>query len=305
MFLRRNVFSIAAVILALAAGLVLGSHWLDGPAPWSGWGERNRAEALAARVDRLTAEANAADAFIAGSSGRVLGGTLSGRGVLLFTTPDADRGDVDAVAKALTTAGASIGGTVGLTGAFVDSGQGDRLRTAATNLIPAGGQLRGDTIDQGGLAGDLLGLAFLVDPGSGQQRSTPEERALILDTLRAGGFVTAGDVQPAQLAVVVTGDGAGDGDQGSIVARFADALRGRGAGVVLAGRAGSATGAGAIAAVRADGPAAHAVTTVDNVDREIGRVTTALGLSEQLNGGSGRYGTGPDASSLSVIALPR
>ncbi|WP_425301966.1 copper transporter [Nocardia wallacei] len=44
-------------------------------------------------------------------------------GVLVFTTPDADAADVEAVTKGLTTAGAVVGGTVALTDAFVDSGQ--------------------------------------------------------------------------------------------------------------------------------------------------------------------------------------
>ncbi|MFI5783385.1 copper transporter [Nocardia sp. NPDC051570] len=307
---RQHAISLASVFLALALGLLLGSHLLDGgapSAPWSKSGDRQRADTLTAQNGRLTDELNAANGFIARSSAKILGGTLNGRSVLLFTTPDADNGDVDAVGKTLSTAGATVTGRIALTDAFVDSGQGDRLRTAATNMIPAGAQLQTGAVDQGSLVGDLLGLAFLVDPGNGQPRATPQERTLILDTLRGGGFLTYGDVQPAQLAVVVTGNGAKAdlNNRGSIIGRFAGGLRGRGAGVVLAGRAGAADGAGPIAVVRADGQLANAVTTVDNIDREIGRITTALGLAEQLGGGAGRYGTGPKANSLTVVALPR
>jgi hypothetical protein len=92
--------------------------------------------------------------------------------------------------------------------------------------------------------------------------------------------------------------------QGSNTARFAGGLRGRGAGVVLAGRSGAADNPGPIAVVRSDAALATAVTTVDNLDREIGRVTTVLGLSEQLNGGAGRYGTGPKANSLTLAGVP-
>jgi hypothetical protein len=305
--LRQHAISIASIFLALAIGVVLGSHSGVLNSLHPGRADlQPRVDAMTAQNARLAGQLNAADGFIAGAQGRLLGGTLANRSVLVFTTPDADIDDVDAVTKALTTAGAMVAGRVALSDPFVDSAQGDRLRTAVTNMIPAGAQLQTGAVDQGSLAGDLLGLALLTDPATGQQRATDQERGLILNTLRSGGFLTFDDLQPAQLAVVVTGDGArsGENNQGSIIARFAGALRGRSAGTVLAGRAGAANGAGPIAAVRSDAKLAGAVTTVDDVDHEIGRVTTALGLSEQLKGVAGRYGTGASANSLTVAAMP-
>ncbi|RDI44455.1 copper transporter [Nocardia mexicana] len=304
--LRQHAISIAAIFLALAVGLVLGGQVIGGGSLRADRGDGRTAE-LSDENAELTAQLNAADAFVARSAGRLLGGTLADRSVLVFTTPDADNADVDAVTKSLLASGATVAGKVSLTAAFVDSGQGDRLRTAATNMIPAGAQLQTGAVDQGGLAGDLLGLALLTDPGSGQPRATEQERGLILDTLRGGGFLNADTVHPAQLAVVVTGDGAkADQDnEGSIVGRFAGGLKGRSAGVVLAGRSGAADGSGPIAVVRGDSQLGSTVTTVDNVNHEIGRVTTALGLSEQLNGVTGRYGTGAKANSLTVAAMPR
>ncbi|MEU2102723.1 copper transporter, partial [Nocardia sp. NPDC019255] len=55
---------------------------------------------------------------------------------------------------------------------------------------------------------------------------------------------------------------------------------------------------------RADAALAAQVSTVDNVERELGRVTTALALGEQLNGGAGRYGTGAKAASLTLAVVP-
>ncbi|MBF6175865.1 copper transporter [Nocardia blacklockiae] len=303
--IRRYAVPIAAILLALAVGVLLGAQSRGGPLRTDS--AAARADELAAANDALNAQVRAADAFVARSAGRLLGGTLTDRTVLVFTTPDADGGDVEAVTKSLTTAGAVVSGTVALTDAFVDSGQGDRLRTAVTNMIPAGAQLPTGAVDQGSLAGDLLGVALLTDPANGQPRATDQERGLILDTLRGGGFLTADTVHPAQLAVVVTGDGAraDENNRGSIAARFAGGLKGRGAGVVLAGRPGAAAGSGPIAVVREDARLGGAVSTVDNVDREIGRVTTALALGEQLGGVSGRYGTGDRAGSLTVTASPR
>ncbi|MFJ9369431.1 copper transporter [Nocardia sp. NPDC101769] len=301
---RHHAISIAAVFLALAVGVVLGTR-TQGNGLFPGSGDRQQIDDLRAENGRLNEQVKAADAFLSGSAGKLLAGALANRAVLVFTTPDADSGDADTVTAALTTAGATVTGRIGLTGAFTDSSEGDRLRTALLNVVPAGARLGVDAVDQGSLAGDLLGQVLLDDPASGQPRGTQQERGLALETLRGGGFLSFADVQPAQLAVVVTGDGAraDENNRGTIIARFAGGLRSHSAGVVLAGRYGAAEGPGAIAVARSEG-GLSTVTTVDNVDREIGRITTVLGLTEQLNGGTGRYGTGSKATSLTVAAMP-
>lgn len=302
--MRRLLISLAAVFLALIVGAVLGAVVRQGNSDRDDLARRN--DALAAANQQLEHRADAAEDFIDRSSDRLLTGTLTDRTVLIFTTPDANVADADAVTAALTTAGATVTGRVALTDAFVDASQGDRLRTAVTNMIPAGAQLQTESVDQGSLAGDLLGLALLNDPASGAERATGQERGLILGTLRDGGFLATGDLAPAQLAVVVTGAGAraGHDGRGSIVAHFAGALRERGAGVVLAGRPGSSRAPGPIAQVRADRRLEAAVTTVDDVNRESGRVTTVLGLAEQLDGKTGHYGAGPDVGAAPAGALP-
>lgn len=309
---RQHVVSIVAIFLALAVGVVLGSQTVAADL-LSGLRAdktdlRKQLEVASDQNRRLTDENNATDQFIAGSADRILGGTLVDRSVVVFTTPDAEPSDVEAVTKNLEISGATVTGRIALTDTFVDASEGDRMRTALTNVIPAGAQLRTGQVDQGSMAGDLLGLVLLLDPANAQPRSTPEELSLVLETLRGGGFLAYGDTpaRPANLAVVVTGNGAksGDNSQGSNIARFAGALRGRGAGTVLAGRSGAADNPGPIAIIRSDAALATAVTTVDNLDREIGRVTTVLGLSEQLSGGAGRYGTGTKATSLTLVAPP-
>lgn len=310
--LRQHAISIAAIFLALAVGVVLGSQTLAADM-LSGLRSdrtdlREQVDTLTAQNERLSGQLDGADRFIAGSAGRILGGTLADRSVVVFTTPDADPTDVDGVSRALETAGAAVTGRVGLADAFVDAGEGDRMRSALTNIVPAGAQLRTGAVDQGSMAGDLLGLTLLLDPETGQPRSTPQELSLVMETLRGGGFLAYGEtpVRPAQLAVVVTGNGvASDTGQGATIARFTGALRARAAGAVLAGRAGAAESEGSIGEVRAQTPLAATVSTVDNIDREIGRVTTVLALTEQLAGGSGRYGTGPTAASLTLVAMPR
>jgi hypothetical protein len=103
---------------------------------------------------------------------------------------------------------------------------------------------------------------------------------------------------PAQLAIVLTGGQltANAGDQAAMLARFATQLQRTGAGTVLAGANGSATGTGPIGVARAD-TADTTLSTVDNADTAAGRITTILALQEQLNGKAGNYGTASNAQS--------
>ncbi|MFE3292810.1 copper transporter [Rhodococcus sp. NPDC059234] len=311
--LRQHAISIAAIFLALAIGVVLGSGTLSG-ALLSGL--RDDKSDLQRQVNELNSEKNAlgeqlntADSFDAAVSGRVVRDALAQRTVVIVTTPDADPADLDALTRLIGAAGGTVTGRVGLTDSFVDAANSDQLRTAVTNVIPAGIQLRTGAVDQGSLAGDLLGSVLLLNAQNAQPQSTPEELGVALEALRAGGFVAYdnGAVKPAQLAVVLTGsgaraDGSDGGNRGAIVARFAGALDARGAGTVLAGRPASAVGNGPIAVVRSDTALSTGVTTVDDVNRESGRITTVLGLQEQLGGTSGRYGTGPGAAAVTVGA---
>jgi hypothetical protein len=91
------------------------------------------------------------------------------------------------------------------------------------------------------------------------------------------------------------------GNAGSTVARFATALAAHGAGTVLAGADGSASGTAAIAVARADSRMGGAVTTVDDADMESGRITAVLALHDLLGGGhTAQYGTGAGAQALTV-----
>ncbi|NLG54519.1 MAG: copper transporter [Rhodococcus sp.] len=308
--LRQHAVSIAAIFLALAVGIALGSGVLS-PGVVSGLRSdksdlEQSLEQANQQINALEMQLNAADSFSAAVADRTLRDALPGTTVLIVTTPDADPGDVDAVHRVLGQSGAAVTGNLTLTDTFVDASGGDRLRTVVNNVIPAGVTLQTGAVDQGSLAGDLLGAVLLINPESGHAWGTDAERELALETLRGGGFVTYdAPPAPAQLAVVLTGDQNGDGEvlsgnRGAVVARFASGLDGRGSGVVLAGRPGSANGNGAVAVTRSDSALTARVSTVDDVHRESGRLTVPMALSEQLGGGSGRYGTGPGATAITV-----
>ncbi len=307
--MRQHAISIAAIFIALAIGVVLGSGLLSSGLVSGLRDDRadleNEIGAVQETNNQLGEQLNAADSFDAVVAPRIVRDALAERSVVVITTPDADPGDVDGVQSLIDASGASVTGRVSLTESFVTAASGDDLRTRLTNVVPAGVQLRTGAVDQGSMAGDLLGSVLLLDSDTAQPQSSPEELSLALETLRSGGYIAYdnGAVAPAQLAVIVTGGNESeDGNRGAIVARFAGGLDSRGAGTVLAGRTGAADGNGPIAVVRSDAALSSGVSTVDNVDRVSGRVTTTLALQEQLDDIAGRYGTGPNATAVTVGA---
>ena len=70
---------------------------------------------------------------------------------------------------------------------------------------------------------------------------------------------------------------------------------------MITGRDGSATGTAAVAVTRADAGLTNAVSTVDNVDTESGRITAVLALQDLIKGAKpGQYGIGQGASSVTI-----
>jgi hypothetical protein len=300
--MRYHLISIAAVFLALAMGVVLGSTTLSRTL-LSGLSSDNGD--LARQVSELEAQRNGqaarlrdADGFAATVGPLAVRGLLDRRTVVLITTADAAPADRDAVKTLVTASGATVTGELQLTDAFADPARAEALKDIATRLLPAGVQLPTVT-DPGTLAGGLLGPLLLISKADNRPQASPEETAAALTGLSDGGFVRAAEgLKPAQLAVVLTGGairGDAVGDRAATIARFATQVDRAGAGTVLAGGAGSADGTGPLGVVRADTAATQILSTVDNVDTPAGRVVTLLALREQLDEKSGRYGTAGNA----------
>ncbi|QVI25527.1 copper transporter [Mycolicibacterium neoaurum] len=304
--LRSHAISLAAVFLALAVGVVLGSGLFADTVLSS---LRNDKAELRTEIETLTDEKNelneklsAAGEFDALMAPRMLRDTLRGTSVMMFRTPDAADDDVEAVNRMVAQGGGRVAGTIILTPQFVDANSSEKLLSVVNSpIVPVGRQLATTSVDQGSQAGDLLGIAVL----SGKDPAVPDDqRDVVLQTLRDTGFITYdGQIGAADTAVIITGGSLGDdaGNRGATVARFAAALAPHGGGTVLAGRDGSATGTAAVAVARSDAALSNAVTTVDDIGAESGRITTALALSDLLRGSQpGRYGIGQGATSVTV-----
>ncbi len=308
--LRHHAISLAAVFLALAVGVFLGSGVLSDPLMSGLRGDKQdlnkQITALTDQRNALNEKLSATNDFDTQMASRIVRDALAGKSVVLFRTPDADGDDVEAMSRIVGQAGGVVTGTVTLTQEFVDANAAEKLRSVVnSSIVPAGAQLSTAQVDQGSQAGDLLGIALLINRNPDVKPADDTQRDTVLAALRDTGFLTysADRIGAADTAVVVTGGALGDdaGNQGSTVARFAAGLAPHGSGTVLAGRDGSATGTSAVAVARADAGMSAAVTTVDDISSESGRITTALALQNLIRGApNGKFGTGPGATSITV-----
>jgi Copper transport outer membrane protein, MctB len=308
--LRSHVISLAAVFLALAIGVALGSGLLSNTVLS---GLRDDKHELQNQINTLTDERNglneklsAASEFDSQMSPRILREALVEKSVVLFRTPDAADDDIDAVTRLVGQAGGTVTGTVALTQQFVDANSAEKLLSVVNSpIVPAGKQLSTTSVDQGSQAGDLLGIALLINRDPKVQAVDDTQRDTVLATLRDTGFITYGDkrVGAANAALIVTGGALGEdaGNRGSTVARLAAGMAPHGSAIVLAGRDGSATGTAAVAVTRSDAALTSAVGTVDDLDSEAGRITATLALADLIHGGKpGQYGIGQGATSVTV-----
>jgi hypothetical protein len=308
--LRSHAISLAAVFLALAIGVALGSGLLSNTL-LSGLRDdkhemQNQINGLTDDKNGLNEKLSAAGEFDAQMSPRILRDALTGKSVVLFRTPDAADDDVDALARFIGAAGGTVSGTVALTQEFVDANSAEKLLSVVNSpIVPAGRQLNTKSVDQGSQAGDLLGIALLRAKDPGTPAVDDAQRDAVLTALRDTGFITYGRdrVGPADTALIVTGGGLGEdaGNQGATVARLAAGLAPHGAGTVVAGRDGSASGTAAVAVTRSDPALTGAVSTVDDIDTQSGRITTVLALQELAVGGRpGQFGIGQGAMAVTV-----
>ncbi|MDG5483326.1 copper transporter [Mycolicibacterium gadium] len=308
--LRSHAISLAAVFLALAIGVALGSGLLSDTV-LSGL-RADKAE-LHDQINTLTDDKNAineklsaAGEFDSQMAPRILRDSLKGKSVMIFRTPDAAQDDVEGLARLVSEAGGTVAGTVGLTPEFVNANSSEKLLSVVNSpIVPAGKQLSTTSVDQGSQAGDLLGISLLINRDPKVSVVDDIQRDTVLATLRDTGFITYGTerIGPADTALIVTGGALPEdaGNQGSTVARFAAGMAPHGSGTVLAGRDGSASGTAAVAVARSDASLGTTVSTVDDIDSESGRITSVLALGDLIAGGKpGQYGIGQGAASVTI-----
>ena len=306
---RHRVLWLAAVFLALAAGVMLGSFALSGPLVSGLRGDKGSLQqqinTLGDENRVLSEKLVATDAFDAQMSPRMVRDALAGKSVVIVRTPGAEDSDVDAMSRLLGQAGGSVTTTIELTDEFVHGNAAEKLQSVVNSpIVPAGARLNTVLTDPSAQAGDLVGIALMISRDPKIAPIDDTARDTVLSALRDTGFLVYGD-RPgaADAAVVVTGGAlpADAGNEGLTVARFAAGLAPHGSGVILAGRDGSATGVSAVAVARADAGLSSAMTTVDDIGLASGRITAVLGLQSLIAGGQpGKYGSGDGAAAVTI-----
>ncbi len=293
---RYHLVSLSAVLMALAAGVVLGAGPLAdavstavGPAPSAS--AQAGSSAQAAALAQLQSTARYDDAVLAAGATKIVRGSLNGTRVVLVVAAGAPADTVAATASLLQSAGATVTGQVQLTAAWTDAAQSTVLTGITDQLVPADTK-EGDGTPAGNAAAALAAAVLATKAADVGQ--TSDSSTALLAGLQQGGFVTVKGTpaQAAALAVLVGPPGARNG---AALVPLARALAAAGSGSVTAAPRGSAAPGGLVAAIRSDAVARAAVSTVDCVDLAAGRVAAVLALARDRAGRHGQYGIGPGA----------
>jgi hypothetical protein len=300
---RYHLVSIAAVFLALAVGIVLGSGPLKDDI--SGFLEDRTAQLAKEKVDlqhqisALRNDQSAYEDFAKLTQPVLVENLLNDRVVTLFVLPDASGDQVNAVKSAIEEGGGTVGEEVEIKSAWSDPGQRDVLARVAED-VTKGGRAN----DTYALASEALAQAVMV-PGGRATGDPYQEGGLTLGSFEQAGLISADEAEVIRGdAAVVVGPATPVTDADLTLVPLLSALDQAGAGTVLAAPNGSADGDGIVAALRAS-DANGTVSSVDRLDTTSGVTVTILALAEQLAGGVGQYGTGPDANGPAPDPLPR
>ncbi|MFC5007546.1 copper transporter [Dactylosporangium cerinum] len=302
---RYHVVSLAAVFLALAIGLVVGTAAANGPLAENLNDQVNKItdekEQLRDDLDQSRAELKKNSDFATEVAPMLLNGKLVGHTALLVKIEGNDK-DVDTAADGITTmlqtAGAKLTGTVTIKEKFSAGVSDSTLLDLADSTAPPAiiGALPNNGKGQETSAALLAAVLVADKAGTPQVDGTRK----VLSAYQNGGYIGLdGDLKtPADVVIVVAGAPATGKDAKernaaalTVVSRLDVALSGD---VVVAGLSAN----GLVSSVRDDASIAKDVSTVDNAVTAYGQVAAVMALVERLGGKAGHYGIGSGATSL-------
>ena len=302
---RYHVVSLAAVFLALAIGLVVGTAAANGPIADNLKDQFNNVSAdnqqLRDTVDQRTADLNKAGEFATEAAPVLLAGKLSGKKVLVLSLQGNDK-DVDKTVDGLSTflqmAGATVTGEVKLTEKFIAPTSKDQLLDTADASAPP--SVSGALPNQNDGVDTSAALLATLLVGRSNSVAVDGTRA-VLRAYESQGFISYdGDfTAPAEAVVLVAGaptTGKDAKDRAAAAMTVINRFELAGSLVV-----GGLSTVGMVSAVRSDSALGKQVSTVDNTVTAFGQVAVVLALSDRMAGKAGHYGTGDGATSM----LPR
>jgi hypothetical protein len=308
---RYHLVSIIAVFLALAVGIVVGSTALQPGVETSLLKTeqilRSQIGNLKSTNAQLTQQGSADQQFAEAAAGRLLSHLLTGQSVVLVVAPDASDQVVTGLATAVQQAGGTITGQVALQPQFFDASDSTEARLTGLAQQLAGdaglslsGQPGSGPVSGQQAAAQILAAALVQKNSNGL---TTQQAQAILAGLGQGGYLqvtpasgSSATLPLATMALVVAPatppDTSGTSPASLALLAVAEELQSSSSGTVLAGSlAGSGPGS-AIDQATGGGK----ISTVDDADAAVGRVTAVQALSELLAGHSpASYGVNPGA----------
>jgi hypothetical protein len=296
---RYHLVSIIAIFFALATGIILGAGPLDEQVNETLVDQipqlRDENQQLRDQIVGLEADLAFEESFIEGVAPTLVADRLADRQVALVVLPGSDEEQVAAIRSQLEGAGAAVSATVTVAPTWSDADSEPALDALATELVTSGTTLQTDGTGYDRGAAVLAGA--LLRPGDQPSVDTDADQITAIATgYGEAGLATIetadGDDPQATLAVIVAGPPPEDDVERrtGVLTSLMSALDAAGDGSVLGGPAASAGEGGLIAVVREDQDLAAAVSTVDSVDLNSGRVAVVFAAAEQEQGGSGQYG---------------
>lgn len=306
---RYHVVSLVAVFIALAVGIVLGAGPLRGQLSDTIEGqvaelgeERN---VLRADLTLQESRADSRDQVLDEVAPDVVQDILAGQTVAIVELPDADSDTVDDVVAAVTQAGATDGPRVQVLDEWDDNDNASQRSAAADEMAALWGADLATAPDPAAaaLATSITGWG----PSGGRYPVEVGQEVLEDAGLISVSSASAGDGLPVSLVIVVGGSApAGDEGTASVDPQqlaLATALAQTESEVLVAGQgteepSGSAeeTPANALVTdIRADSDLSVAMTTVDNSDTALGRLSVVWGLLWLSSDQVGHYGFASDA----------
>lgn len=284
---RYHLVSIAAIFLALAAGIALGSGPLDNAKNIIG--DDSNASSNSDQSDLASFDA----AYARKTGTTIVNGKLKGQSVVIFTLPGARADQVQGLKAAMTSGGASVTGEIAVASKLLDSGS-RQFAEGVSSQAAKGASGVATTGDSYVRIGSALGRAFLA------KKTTKADAAgnTIASAFVEGKLIdeTARPVNRASIALIVAGPDKVDGDlgEGNIAAQLALAFDGQAKGVVFAGPSQSSQDGGYLQILRTSA-AASQVSSIDVSDSAAGRLITVLVAAREIGDNAGAFGTARSA----------
>lgn len=306
---RYHIVSIVSIFLALAVGIVLGAGPLQGRL-----GDTLNQEVSALRKTKtdLNTQLREAEntnkqlnAFVSALKPELIDGRLSGRSVVMIRLPGSSDDVAKSVSDVLTEAGAKVNGSVKITTAWTDPAKKTFRESLATSLAPLGRTETPTGATQGQDLANVLARGVVVDDLTAADKPDAGAAAA-LKGLKTGGLIDYSGNPPelATIAIVVAGPPTPNEDsklqaaEATAYAALSRVLDAQSSGTVAVSQPSGTNAGGTLQALRSDQQAKASVSTVDDVDQEMGLVTLVLAVREQISGDAGQYGIGSGADKV-------